>query len=980
MQTRLSAVAALLLGVLIQSNGLAADPPPVQLNLTVNTNGVKTVSWPRPLLPALETNLLSSGATVTGLLPVPPASVAVSPGGYVHTTSNQLPAQFFNLQLVQKSSNDLLVANVLNRLAYGPTPDELERITAMGADAYIEEQLNFEALAEPMDDVVAQSTNAVPPEAQTKTNWINVRFAGRVTSQRLYMYLTAPGEVYVDDVALYSGTGTNIDFSTNYVRNGDFESAFPGPWTVSANHAGSGLSSNVVCGGAASLRMAASSGGSTQGSSIWQDIAAGMTNNQPCTLSFSYLPRTNSGLLTIRLSNSGVIGAATNEPGPPTWLYATTTGTASSSTLYLYLNGAGEAYIDDIKLVAGSVPEAGANLVRNGDFEVPFPGTDWTVAPVASPSQVSTALSHSGNGSLHLVFTNTGSSVATAIVQTNLPVTQNATYTLSYWYIPSSNRRLTVRLSGSGIRSDPDLGSGALYYRLTSHTERASLTDLRAWFCQHSVGARRQLLEVLTQFLENHFVTQHSKSVDYLDGFYDDRNLMDRLAAGMEFREINRWRQALANPQGTFYDLLKISAESPAMIIYLDTVDSLGNGNNIANENYARELFELFCNGVDNGYDQNDIVAMSRAWTGWSVDILDPQNEFNPHAPRSTTYRVLNGNTSRSNLVGVWTFRYRPERHGTNREPIFPGKTIPARFGSPWAGAGYQLNIPPRLTGDTNSIQDGYDVIRHLANLPFTMEYLSVKLCRLFVHDNFLHGVYDYTDPNRSAEAELVRQCMLAWWNSNPRGQIRPVLRTIFNSELFRGHGGSMQKIKTPFEFVASSVRALRSANANGTFTASTDGASFATPLNRMGAMALFNRSDPDGYPEAGPPWISAGTLAERLRYIQSYLNATSGGGRTSDAGNNVCDPVALLKKKLPSGNWNDTGAVADYFLSILYPAEGKANLDLYRASAIAFLDTGDDGVTPSPFLSLSNTSGTYDLRVRGMVAMLMTFQRFQEQ
>jgi hypothetical protein len=109
-------------------------------------------------------------------------------------------------------------------------------------------------------------------------------------------------------------------------------------------------------------------------------------------------------------------------------------------------------------------------------------------------------------------------------------------------------------------------------------------------------------------------------------------------------------------------------------------------------------------------------------------------------------------------------------------------------------------------------------------------------------------------------------------------------------------------------------------------------------------------------------------------------------GGRPGDAGSHTVDPVALLKKKLPSTSWNNAGAVADYFLSILFPAEGAANLDLYRQSAVTFLDTLDDGtVAPAnmKFSALSNTGDVdsdYQKRVRGMAAMLMTFQRFQEQ
>jgi hypothetical protein len=263
-------------------------------------------------------------------------------------------------------------------------------------------------------------------------------------------------------------------------------------------------------------------------------------------------------------------------------------------------------------------------------------------------------------------------------------------------------------------------------------------------------------------------------------------------------------------------------------------------------------------------------------------------------------------------------------------------------------------------------------------------------LCRLFVHDDFPnpntidptsddYKFYDYTDPNRSAEAELVHQCMLAWENSTPKGNLRAVLGTIFNSDLFRSHTAAAQKVKTPLEYVASSVRALRSVNANGTATASTDGYSFATPLNNMGQMLLFDRAAPDGYPEFGPNWISAGTLVERLRYVQAYC-MTNGSLNRADAGANLCDPVGLLKKKRPAGEWNDATAVANYFLGILYPGEGAANLDLYRAAAIKFLNTKDDGVTPENFSGLGNTSIPYDNRVRSLVAMLFTLQRFQEQ
>ena len=69
-----------------------------------------------------------------------------------------------------------------------------------------------------------------------------------------------------------------------------------------------------------------------------------------------------------------------------------------------------------------------------------------------------------------------------------------------------------------------------------------------------------------------------------------------------------------------------------------------------------------------------------------------------------------------------------------------------------------------------------------------------------------------------------------------------------------------------------------------------------------------------------------------------------------------------------------------DYFLGIIYPGEGRANLDQYRAAAIQFLNTTDNGLVASAFSALGNTTAPYDTRVRGMVSYLMTLQRFHEQ
>ena len=537
----------------------------------------------------------------------------------------------------------------------------------------------------------------------------------------------------------------------------------------------------------------------------------------------------------------------------------------------------------------------------------------------------------------------------------------------------------------------------------------ASLQDLQAWLVLNAVNADRQLLEVLTQFWENHFVTQGGKSANQFVGFQFTGGYPNRAAGELEWREVTRWRQAMMRTNGTFLEMLTISAESLAMIIYLDTVTSRGNPPSIPNENYSRELLELFTMGVDNGYDQSDITNMAPAWTGWTMDIVLSGNASNPFAPRSNVRLDPGGPNAVTNLLGVWALNFKANQHAAGAKVIFGGKSVPARFGPPYTtklyGANgipgrYDLNIPARA--GMNGFADGYDIVRHLADLPFTQEFISVKLCRLLVHDDFHHG-YDFTDGTTTPEEDLVRACMTAWENSNPKGQLRPVLATIFNSALFRGHGGNAQKVKTPLEYTVSAVRAIRQSvngtGLHGTWTSFTDGYGLVSSqgggqrggagaaLNRMGGMDLFNREEPDGYPESGGGWASAGALAERVRFISSLMKATGQTGK-NDANNflnnNVTDPVRLLQLRLPVlADQKDAGKVADLFLGFLFPGEGHAGLSEYKRVAVNFLNTDDAGSASSPFAGLtpSNVAGQpYDTRVRGMVAMLMSLQRFHEQ
>ncbi len=150
---------------------------------------------------------------------------------------------------------------------------------------------------------------------------------------------------------------------------------------------------------------------------------------------------------------------ATNLPPGSQWQRVIATGTASSSALYLYLETAGEVYVDELKLVAGNDPNLGPNLLRNGDFEAPFTDT-WLVGANHANSTVSPAVAFAGKSSLRLVASSGGTTRDSALVQDLSPaLASGQPYAVSFWYRPSTtNGTLTVRLSGNGIRASANLG------------------------------------------------------------------------------------------------------------------------------------------------------------------------------------------------------------------------------------------------------------------------------------------------------------------------------------------------------------------------------------------------------------------------------------------------------------------------------------------------------------------------------------------
>jgi uncharacterized protein (DUF1800 family) len=309
-----------------------------------------------------------------------------------------------------------------------------------------------------------------------------------------------------------------------------------------------------------------------------------------------------------------------------------------------------------------------------------------------------------------------------------------------------------------------------------------------------AILSERQLQEVMTDFWFNHFNIFIQKNADQWYTTSYERDVIRK------------------NALGKFRDLLLATATSPAMMVYLDNwqsvgPDSIANGVNPArprarkgnrglNENYGRELMELHTLGVDGGYTQADVTALSAILTGWTVD------------------RPFQG--------GPFAFEARRHEPGPKQ----------------WLG---------HIIGDSTSqpadgMNEGLQALSILAANPATAHFISYKLAQRFVAD----------DPPPA----LVDRMAATWLSSD--GDIKAILRTLVSSPEFNSKKYFRNKVKTPFEFVASVFRT--------TATDPVNPAALVQTLRQMG-MPPYHALPPTGYYITADHWMNSSALIDRLRF-----------------------------------------------------------------------------------------------------------------
>ena len=264
---------------------------------------------------------------------------------------------------------------------------------------------------------------------------------------------------------------------------------------------------------------------------------------------------------------------------------------------------------------------------------------------------------------------------------------------------------------------------------------------------------------------------------------------------------------------GRFPNLLLELSKDPAMVFFLDNCLSHKEA---VNENYGRELLELFSMGVGMdgrpNYTEEDVKVCARAFTGWT--IVNPMPRY-PYG----RYESM--------------FLFNAEDHD-DREKTFLGET------GRW---------------------NGEDVIEIIAKQPATARFVARHLYNFFVADEVQVPAWQNTPPMDPDAINILEE---TYFQSNY--DLRSMLRVLFNSDFFKE--ARFAKVKSPAEVVAGTMRLVRD------FTFPNPGIlSIALEARYMG-QDLLNPPTVEGW-HTGKEWIDSGSLVERINFTADQVGNT---------------------------------------------------------------------------------------------------------
>ena len=340
----------------------------------------------------------------------------------------------------------------------------------------------------------------------------------------------------------------------------------------------------------------------------------------------------------------------------------------------------------------------------------------------------------------------------------------------------------------------PDMEYDILLRYNSSLQEMTNLEDNQAEWVYRMVNSKRPLEEKMVLFWHSVLCAGYAKCEH---------------ARQMQI-QLSMFRR---NGMGEFPNLLLDLSRDPAMVFFLDNCMSHKDA---VNENWGRELLELFSLGVGMdghpNYSEDDVKVCARAFTGWTIANAIPRYPYGRYASK---------------------FLFNPDDHDDS-EKTFLGET-----------------------GSWN----GEDVIDIIAKQPATARFIARHLYNFFVADEVQIPAWQNTPP---LDPDAIKMLEDTYFESNY--DLRSMLRVLFNSDFFKE--ARFAKVKSPAEVVAGTMRLVRD------FTFPKPGFHAIAWVTGYMGQALFNPPTVEGW-HTGREWIDSGSLVERINFAADQVGNT---------------------------------------------------------------------------------------------------------
>ena len=339
--------------------------------------------------------------------------------------------------------------------------------------------------------------------------------------------------------------------------------------------------------------------------------------------------------------------------------------------------------------------------------------------------------------------------------------------------------------------SDPDNMPDDLIRRY--HVEQSELRDLpgsAAYWMYRMISTSCPMEEKIALFWHSLFATGYVK-------LNQARALLN---------QVDMFRRS---GLGSFEELLVELSKDPAMIVWLDNNENHGSA---INENFGRELLELFSMGIGN-YTEDDVKECARAFTGWTLgnaeymSIRAAKDSIWPYG------RI------------AWHFDYRREDHDDG-EKTFLGET--GRF-------------------------NGEEIIAIIVKQEATARFVATRLFQFF-------GADEVTEAGEA----VIEEMMATYFSSGY--QIRDMLRTLFHSGFFKSEDARFARVKGPVEMVVGAIRMA------GNYQSPSLGIEKVSNTMFFMGQGLLRPPTVDGWHE-GAEWIDSGALVERVNFVAKELS-----------------------------------------------------------------------------------------------------------